>query len=147
MELLSRPEVLWFILGLILLLLELVIPGFVIFFFGFGAWVASLACLLFDPGVDLQIIIFALSSVLALVALRRTISRKFLEPTDRPSDSVEDEFTGKEGIVVATLGPGRKGKIEFRGTTWTALCDEEVAKGATVKIVRKESINLIVKPK
>ena len=45
-NILSRPELMWFILGLILFLLELVIPGFFIFFFGLGAWVTALVCLI-----------------------------------------------------------------------------------------------------
>jgi len=55
----SKPEMIWFILGLVLFLLELVVPGFVIFFFGIGAWVAALVCLIANPGVNLQVIIFA----------------------------------------------------------------------------------------
>ncbi len=147
MDFLTRPEVLWFILGLVMLLLELVIPGFVIFFFGFGAWMASIACLIFDPGINLQIIIFAVSSITALVALRRTIRKKFLEPDDRPSDAVEDEFTGKEAMALIDFLPGKKGKVEFRGTSWTAISDEKITEGQFVTIIGKESINLIVKPK
>ena len=45
-------------IGLGLFLMELVIPGFFIFFFGLGAWVTALVCLIGNPGVNLQIIIF-----------------------------------------------------------------------------------------
>jgi membrane protein implicated in regulation of membrane protease activity len=46
----SRPELFWFILGLVFFLAELIIPGFFIFFFGLGAWMAAVACLIWDPG-------------------------------------------------------------------------------------------------
>ncbi|MDO9339567.1 MAG: NfeD family protein, partial [Bacteroidales bacterium] len=69
----SRPELFWFVIGLGLFLLELVMPGFFIFFFGLGAWVTALVCLIGDPGTNLQIIIFAVISVLSLIALRRII--------------------------------------------------------------------------
>ena len=73
----SRPELFWFLIGLGLFLLELVIPGFFIFFFGLGAWVTALVCLIGEPGINLQIIIFAITSVLSLIGLRRIIQKKF----------------------------------------------------------------------
>ena len=75
MSILSRPELVWFIIGLIFFLLELVLPGFFIFFFGVGAWVTALLCLIAEPGVNIQALVFAVTSVLSLVALRK-IDRK-----------------------------------------------------------------------
>ena len=86
------------LLGLVFFLLELVIPGFFIFFFGLGAWVTALVCLIGDPGTNLQIIIFAVISVLSLVALRRIIQKKFFYSKGNQSEEVEDEFTGKEAL-------------------------------------------------
>mgnify|MGYP007118357041 CR=1 FL=1 len=37
----ASAELLWFLVGLILLLSELALPGFVIVFFGVGAWVTA----------------------------------------------------------------------------------------------------------
>jgi membrane protein implicated in regulation of membrane protease activity len=93
----SRHELIWFLIGLVLFLLELVVPGFIIFFFGFGAWVTALICLLFHPGTNLEIIIFAVTSVLSLLALRKIIQNKFFYSKSNSSEAVEDEFTGKEG--------------------------------------------------
>jgi inner membrane protein len=83
-NILSRPELFWFLIGLVMFLLELVIPGFFIFFFGLGAWVTALVCLIGEPGTNLQIIIFALTSVLSLVALRRIIQKKFFYSKGNP---------------------------------------------------------------
>lgn len=143
----TRPELIWFLIGLVLFLLELVVPGFVIFFFGFGAWVTALVCLIVDPGTNLQIIIFAITSVLSLIALRRMIQKKFFYGSDKDSKEVEDEFTGKEALAITDFRPGVKGKVEFKGTTWSAESESEIREGQHVTIVRKESFNLIVKPK
>ena len=89
----SRPEIFWFILGLGLFLLELVMPGFIIFFFGLGAWITALVCLIGNPGTNLQIIIFALSSAVLLIALRRIIQKKYLNSKNIRSEDVEDEFS------------------------------------------------------
>lgn len=143
----SRPELLWFIIGLILFLLELVLPGFVIFFFGVGAWVTALVCLLFSPVTDVQILIFAVVSVLSLVALRRLIQKKLFYGRNDTSYLVEDEFTGKEGKALTDIKPGSKGKVEFKGTVWSAEADTEVKEGDIVIIAGKNNINLNVKPK
>jgi membrane protein implicated in regulation of membrane protease activity len=146
-NILSRPEIFWFVLGLLFLLAELVIPGFFIFFFGLGAWVTALVCLIWDPGINLQIIIFAITSVLTLIGLRRIIQKKFFYSKERKSEEVEDEFTGKEAVATVDFSTDKKGKVEFKGTTWKAESDSEIKRGQTVIIINKENFKLIVEPK
>ena len=143
----SRPELFWFILGLGLFLLELVMPGFIIFFFGLGAWITALICLIANPGINLQIIIFAVTSTLLLIALRKIIQNKFLNSKGTRSDDVDDEFTGKEAIAKIDFGGLKQGKVEFKGTTWTAESVSEITDGQRVIIIEKDSFKLIVEPK
>jgi len=143
----SKPELVWFILGLILLLMELVLPGFVIFFFGVGAWVTALVCLISNPGINLQVIIFTITSILALLAFRRMIQNKFIYNKDDRSGEVEDEFTGKEAIAVSDFGSDRTGKVEFKGTSWKAESKSDITAGQKVIILEKDSFKLIVEPK
>lgn len=145
----SRPEIVWFAIGLGLFLLELVIPGFFIFFFALGAWVTALVCLIAEPGTNLQIIIFAITSVLSLIALRKIIQKKFFfsKESNDNSDAVEDEFTGKEGIALTGFSPGQKGKIEFKGTIWNAESRSEIKARQSVVIKNKENFTLNVEPK
>jgi inner membrane protein len=146
-NILSRPELLWFIFGLILLLAELLIPGFFIIFFGFGAWVTALVCLIAEPGTNLQIIIFAVVSILSLIGLRKMIQKKFFYSKGKESEDVEDEFTGKEALAIADFGPEGTGKVEFKGTTWKAESKSQIKNGQRVIIIDKENFNLIVEPK
>lgn len=145
-NILHRPELFWFFAGLILFILELIVPGFFIFFFGLGAWVTALVCLLWEPGTNVQIIIFAFTSVLTLVLLRRIIQKKFFNKGTQ-SEEVEDEFTGKEAIATCDFGGIKNGKVEFKGTTWTAESKENILEGQRVVIIEKESFKLIVEPK
>ena len=146
-NILSRPELFWFIIGLGLFLLELVIPGFFIFFFGLGAWVTALVCLLVEPGTNLQIVIFAVTSVLSLIGLRKIIQKKFFYSKGNLSEDVEDEFTGKEAIAKADFGSDMNGKVEFKGTMWNAESKAEIKAGQRVIIIEKDSFKLIVEPK
>jgi len=143
----ARPEVIWFIIGLVLLLLELVMPGFVIFFFGIGAWITALVCLFANPGINIQVVIFAVTSVAALLVFRKMIQNKFIYSKNDKSEAVEDEFTGKEAIAVADFDNDKKGKVEFKGTSWKAKSESDIKAGQTVVIVEKDSFKLIVEPK
>jgi len=143
----ARPEVIWFIIGLVLLLLELVMPGFVIFFFGIGAWITALVCLIANPGINLQVVIFAVTSVAALLVFRKMIQNKFIYSKNDKSDAVEDEFTGKEAKAIADFGSDKKGKVEFKGTSWNAESGSDIKAGQTVVIIKKDSFKLIVEPK
>ncbi|HUV00950.1 MAG TPA: NfeD family protein [Bacteroidales bacterium] len=143
----SRPELIWFIVGLILFLLELVLPGFVIFFFAVGAWVTALLCLVANPGINLQVIVFAVTSVLSLLALRKMIQKRFFFSKDNLSESVEDEFTGKEAVALTDFKAGINGKVDFKGTSWNAESEKNIREGQTVIIRSKENFKLFVEPK
>jgi membrane protein implicated in regulation of membrane protease activity len=147
-NIISRPELFWFIIGLVLFLAELIIPGFFIFFFGLGAWVTALVCLIGSPEeiTNWQIILFAVTSVITLVALRKVIQKKFFNKGTQ-SEDVEDEFTGKEAFATVGFGPGQSGKVEFKGTTWRAESNFDIKEGQKVVIIVKESFKLIVEPK
>jgi membrane protein implicated in regulation of membrane protease activity len=145
-QFLSRPEIVWFIIGLVLFLLELVLPGFVIFFFGVGAWLTALLCLIANPGINLQVIVFAVTSVLSLLALRKMIQKRFFYTKEGLSESVEDEFTGKEALAITDFEPGKTGKVDFKGTTWKAESEMTIHEGQRVIIKYKENFKLIVEP-
>jgi inner membrane protein len=145
-EILAKPELIWFIIGLIFFILELILPGFVVFFFGVGAWVASLVCLIANPGTNLQIIIFALTSIITLIAFRRLLRKKIFDSKIGSSEMLDDEFTGGKALALNSFGKGSRGKVEYRGTTWSASSEKDITAGETVIIKGKESINLFVEP-
>lgn len=68
----------WFILGIILLAVELVSPVFVLFFFGLGAWAAGVTALFVDD-LAIEVVVFGASSVVFLLSLRRCLSAAFEE--------------------------------------------------------------------
>jgi inner membrane protein len=143
----SKPELVWFIIGLVLFLFELVLPGFVIFFFGIGAWVTALLCLIANPEINLQIIVFAITSVLSLLLLRKMIQNRFFFSREELSKEVEDEFSGREAVAANDFEPGKTGKVDFKGTSWKAESTSPIHTGDRVIIKEKEDFKLIVEPK
>lgn len=146
MRSLLNPSVIWFVIGLILLVLEFLAPGLLVIFFGIGAWVTALVCLFLTPGVNSQILIFLVTSVLSLLLLRKYLKRVFYKDEHAPEDTLSDEFIGKTAVVEVPIKNGKRGKVIFKGTSWTAESDYNLEKGHQVMIISKESIVLKVVP-
>jgi membrane protein implicated in regulation of membrane protease activity len=141
------PQVIWFIIGVVLLVLELALPGLIVMFFGVGAWITALAIILFHPGINIQILIFVISSILSLIILRRYLKKKFFSENRDNTNSLEEEFIGKIAIAEVDFKSGVRGKVAFKGTSWTAICDVDVLAGDQLVIKDKESIILMVTKK
>ena len=142
---LLTPPVIWFLAGVVLLLLELALPGLIIFFFGLGAWIVALCLVLFDMNITAQLLVFVVTSVVALLLLRRFLKHKFFKEDDSNKSSLEEEFIGKTAIAETDFKKGAAGKVSFKGTVWSAVADEKIAKGEQVRITARDSITLIVK--
>jgi membrane protein implicated in regulation of membrane protease activity len=136
--------IIWVVVGLVLILLEFVVPSLVIVFFGLGAWVAALVVAIF-PGIAFwaQMMIFTVFSVLSLVLLRRTLKKRFFSDQEGAENEGVDDYIGKTAVVEVPIIDG-EGKINYRGVSWTAHSEEEIPKGKKVKIIGKDSIILIV---
>jgi len=141
------PEIIWFLTGLALLILEFALPGLIIAFFGVGAWIVALVCLITDIGINTQLIIFIISSVLSLLCLRKWLKGIFLGHTGSKQNLKEnlEEFIGQKAVVKEKIMPKSGGKVEFHGTNWLAEADEEIAEGVMVQIISKDNITLKVK--
>lgn len=142
-----KPELIWFIAGLTMLLLEFVIPGLIIFFFGVGAFIVALLCIFFDISINVQLLIFLVSSTLLLVALRRWLSTTFMGHVGFRQDTAEnlDDFSGGRATVIREIRPNMPGRVEFHGSHWDAESDEEIPEGAQVVVVGKNNITLKVR--
>ena len=141
------PEIIWFLVGLVLLILEFAMPGLIIGFFGVGAWVVAIVCLMNDIGLNAQLALFIGSSVLSLLCLRRWLKGVFLGHEGSKQDLTQnlDEFVGERAVVKEKILPKLGGKVEFHGSHWEAEADEEIAEGAAVEIIGKDNITLKVK--
>ena len=143
MDILSDPAVVWFLVGLGLLILELLIPGLVVLFFGVGAWVTALVCAIMDINLNWQILIFLVASLMGLGLLRKYLKRRFFNRTDKEIDDQLEEFIGRKAKVIDDFKNG-SGKVEFKGTQWSARSKEAVSKGDWVLIRSKEGLSFNV---
>ncbi len=109
----------WILIGLVAIGAELVIPGGVVLAF-FGA-VALLVGVLSALGLGgplwFQWLLFSSLSLISLVTLRKPILR-WMAQGPKPSDL--DSLVGQEVHLTEPLAAGAEGKVELRGTSWTA---------------------------
>ena len=145
---LLKPEILWFIAGFVMLILEFAVPGLFLFFFGIGACVVGLLCLITDLSLNLQLVIFILSSVVLLLLLRKWLRSVFMGrvKSTGSDDRQFEEYVGERAVVIENIAPKVKGKVEFHGTSWLAEAEVAIKKGTPVEIIGKDNITLKVKP-
>ena len=140
------PAIIWFIIGVALLVLEMGAPGVVLGFFGLGALLASITTWMgLTQSLTSQSLVFAISSVVLLAGLRRYAKKWFTGRTgDTDGNSIEDEFTGKEALALTDFIDG-KGLVEIKGARWNARTESSIHTGQTVIIVRRENLTLHVR--
>ena len=144
LDIFAHAAVIWFIIGFVLFLLEFVVPGLILFFFAAGAWIVALLCLFFEVPVNIQLVIFVITSVLSIFLLRDW-TKKVLYGKPKSKALLEDEFLGKIAVAETAIAPGRNGKLEFKGTSWQAVSEDTIAAGENVIITGNDSILLMVK--
>lgn len=144
MELFS-PPILWFVIGLVCLLLEFILPGIVIVFFGIGAWIVALLLLLLPMPIEYQLLVFISSSLFLLMALRRNLQKWFFKENADDLLTMQ-EYVGEKAIVVEAIAGKMSGKVELHGTRWEAEAECEIAVGAPVIVRGKKNLTLLVEP-
>jgi membrane protein implicated in regulation of membrane protease activity len=134
------PTLAWLIAGVILCIMELVVPtAFVEFIMGISAIGVAVVSLIV-PYLALQVLLWLVLSTLLI-----WLSRRFLTPRRRVSDSGDD----REGETLTEILPGKAGRILYEGNSWRAKCEDDlmaIAPHQKVYIVRREGNTLIVLP-
>lgn len=141
-----HPALLWFLLGIFCFVMELLLPGLLLFFFGIGAWGAALILLLFPLPTTLQILIFLVISIITLVLLRSRFQKLF-KGTSLEVD-VGDDFVPQGALaeVVEDIVPPARGKVKYGGSFWQAVATEPIPRGSMVRVLAKDNLSLTVEP-
>jgi membrane protein implicated in regulation of membrane protease activity len=136
----------WFLAGLALLGVELFTPGgFYLLFFGlaaFGVGILDAAGLVVALWV--QVLLFAIFSVVGILLLRRTLVVRF--GRSLPAREI-DSLVGEDAMALTDLDPGALGRVELRGTAWSARNTGSVplARGRRCTVERVDGLTLWVR--
>ena len=138
----------WIAFGLLLILAELFIPSFTIFWFGLGAVLTGgLLWIVPDLSLNWQLLFWAVSSCGFTILWFR-----FFKPlmTDRTRAGIAKEaVAGESGQVIRAPEEGRRGLVRFTtpllgADEWEFICTEETAVGDRVFIKDVSGNTLIV---
>ncbi|HEY1908851.1 MAG TPA: NfeD family protein [Myxococcaceae bacterium] len=131
----------WFVAGIGLLIFELVTPGglFAIFF-GFAAIVVGLLTVLHLGGPEwFQWLLFIALSIAGVLLLRKPVMQWLgVGAPALPSE----EMRGEWALVTEEIRPGDVGKVELRGTTWSARANRTIRVGERVPVERIEGLTV-----
>lgn len=146
---LVESAVFWAILGFILIGIEIFALNMILVFFGVGALVvAALTAAGLISSMAIQLLVFALVSLLVLFTLRRRFRKIFSGTAHRGEGRADDTgFSGRHAKVISEFSNGR-GEVELGGTGWKAISESgaNLKVGDTVRVTGSQGINLLVEP-
>ena len=131
----------WFIIFLLLLLIEIFTVNLVTIWFAIGA-LASLASTYFTDNVIIQIVVFVVVSILMLIILK-PLTKRF--KTKHVIATNLDRVIGMEAIVTEEISKNKVGEVRVDGKKWSAVSNETIPKDAIVIVQKIEGVKLIVK--
>lgn len=145
---LFNPVTVWLLIGLLLSLLELAVPGTYLIWFGFASFAMSVLTLIVELDITAQLFWFALfSAVFAVIGLyayqyifKRTKTPKKYQNLN---DSAQ-QLIGRKVTVVEDIEDNQT-KVKVGDSFWLAYSEKPFKKGDTAKVTGvKDSLILII---
>ena len=139
----------WLICGVVMLLLEFIIPGLVICFFGVAALLVG-GLIYFFPGVLLvwQLLIFAVAGAVLALLCRRLVPGGSKGTVKHQDDELDgDDSVGAICCCKEAITPEKPGKVEYHGSFWRAEAEVEIAAGELCIIEKRDNLTLKVRRK
>ena len=114
-----EPGWLWMIGGVLLLIAEVIAPGFFLVFIGVAAVAAGLFTVLFDLGPASQLALFALYAIVAVTLGRRVYAHQNVDSTDPLLNDRAARLVGKSVTVVEAVDE-HGGRVRVGDGEWSA---------------------------
>ncbi len=136
---------LWLLFGIGLLAIELITPGgFYVFFFGVGAIIVGLLAAVGFAGPPwFEWLLFGTLSAGALLLFRKPLQKRLRVA---PGGEV-DSMIGETAIALDNIGVQQVGKVELRGSAWTAqnTGDGAIAAGQRCRVEGVHGLTLYIR--
>jgi membrane protein implicated in regulation of membrane protease activity len=132
----------WFILAVLLFVLEFALPGVHLLWFGMAAVVVGLLALATGLAWPYQVIAFGIIAVLTVFAVRRYV-RPDVSKSDLPDLNERAlQYVGRSLVVEEAIENGR-GKVRVGDSVWQAE-GPDVPAGSRVKVTGARGTVLVV---
>lgn len=134
----------WVLAGILCLILELMNGDFFIMCFAIGCVVSAVTSA-FTDSLTVQIIVFAIITLLCLFFVRPVALRYFHRGEDTRVSNA-DALIGRKAVVADAIPADGYGYVKVDGDEWRAKSADgsAIASGSDVRIVKMESIIVTV---
>jgi len=133
----------WWVFAIVLIILEVFAPGaFFMWMAAAAGLVGALLLVMPEMSWQMQFIVFAVASIIAILVGRTFFNRKSINVDDPTLSQLESELTGNIYKVEKPIING-SGRIQVGETTWKAQGPDCEA-GAKVKVVGVQGAVLLV---
>jgi membrane protein implicated in regulation of membrane protease activity len=127
----------WFILGLVLLGVEMALPGFFMLWLGIAAIATGLITLGLGLSWQAEFIVFAVLAVAALVVWLRLAKRSSEAPADNPFlNRRAASYVGREFVLEEAIVRG-SGRVRIGDSVWR-LAGPDLPAGAKVRVTKAD---------
>lgn len=139
-----EPGWLWLIGGVVLLIAEIIAPGFFLLFIGAAAMATGVFTILFDLGAAPQLALFALYAVIALMVGRKVYANRDVNSSDPLLNDRSARLVGKVVMVVNAVDD-HDGRVRVGDSEWSARGGPAAA-GERVRVTGVDGNCLLVEP-
>lgn len=136
------PHWSWLVLGLVLAIAEMVVPGVFLIWFAAAALVVGALTWVLPLGVPLQVVLFATLSVLSVLASRRWLRGHPVQSADPLLNQRGQQLVGTKVTVTEAI-EGGSGRVRCGDTEWLAQ-GPDAAAGARLTVTGSTGSVLIV---
>ncbi len=131
----------WWLLGVALMAIEAIAPGFFFLWMGVAALLVGLLLTLLPMAWTYQVLLFALLSVGSIVAWRLRLRRHPTQTQDSLLNRRGHQYVGRVFTLEAPVVNGY-GKIRVNDSTWKVAVDQDCPAGAKLRIVGADGVIL-----
>ncbi len=132
----------WWVLGVALMTVEALLPGFFFLWMGVAALLVGLVLTIL-PGMDwtYQVMLFAVLSVGSIVAWRLRLRRHPTQTADPLLNRRGHQYVGRVFTLDAPVVNGH-GKIRVDDSTWKVVMERDYPAGTRLRIVGVDGVML-----
>ena len=134
----------WFVLGLILLGLEILAPGTIFLWFGLSALVVGVVALTLGLSWQVHVALFLVLSLVSLLVGRRMMARMASERGDPGLNKRGSRYIGREFTLATPLNEGA-GNLSIDDTIWR-ITGPDLPAGTKVRVDSIDGARLVVSP-
>ncbi|MCC6133999.1 MAG: NfeD family protein [Candidatus Contendobacter sp.] len=131
----------WWLLGVALMAIEAIAPGFFFLWMGVAALLVGLLLTLLPMAWTYQVLLFAVLSVGSIVAWRLRLRRHPTQTQDSLLNRRGHQYVGRVFTLEAPVVNGY-GKIRVDDSTWKVAVNQDCPAGARLRIVGADGVIL-----